>query len=98
MATIQYRNRRTGRLETERVFHGGALRFLYGGWTGRLLGELLASGSLLSWCYGWLQRRPSSKRRIPQFVSSLGVAVEEAERALHEYASLDDFFTRKLKP
>jgi len=98
MATTQYRDRSTGRLETERVFHGSVLGFLYGRRAGRLLGELLTSGSLLSRYYGWLQRRPSSKRSIPEFASSLGVAVDEAERKLDEYGSLDDFFTRKLKP
>lgn len=98
MGAIQYRNRRTGQLETEHVFEGDALRFLYGSWAGRRLGGLLASNSLFSRCYGWRQRRPASKRRIPQFIHRLGVDVGEAERAPSEYVSLDEFFTRRLKP
>jgi len=96
--TVQYRNRRTGELETERVFEGGALRFLYGSLAGRLLREPLVASALFSRLYGWLQRRPASRRKIPEFIRSLGIDAGEAERAPGEYASLDDFFTRRLKP
>lgn len=48
--------------------------------------------------YGWFQRSPRSRAKIARFVSSLGVNVDEAERPLAEFASLDAFFTRRLKP
>jgi phosphatidylserine decarboxylase len=95
--TVQYRNRRTGELETERVFRGESLRFLYGGPIGRLLCESIVSSRLFSRFYGWLQRRPASRRKIPEFIRSLGIDAGEAERAPEDYASLDDFFTRRLK-
>jgi phosphatidylserine decarboxylase len=96
--TVQYRNRKTGALETERVFQGDALRFLYRDRIGRLLSEPIVSNSLFSRVYGWLQRRPASRRKIPELIRSLGIDAGEAERAPEEYASLDDFFTRRLKP
>jgi phosphatidylserine decarboxylase len=98
MAEIQYRDRRTGRLELERVFHGEALDFLYENRAGRVLASLLTANGLFSRGYGWLQRRPASRRNIPRFISGLGIDAAEAERAPGEYASLDDFFSRRLKP
>jgi len=95
---VQYRDRRTGRLEPERVFHGEALAFLYEKWAGRVLASLLTANGLFSGGYGWLQRRPASRRKIPRFISSLGVDAGEAERPPREYGSLDAFFTRRLKP
>jgi phosphatidylserine decarboxylase len=98
MTLINYRDRRTGRLEPERVFHGEALAFLYENRAGRVLASLLTANSLFSRGYGWLQRRPASRRKIPRFISGLGVDAGEAERAPAEYGSLDEFFTRRLKP
>jgi len=95
---IRYRIRATGELATERVFGREALEFFYSSRGGRLLGRLLASNRVASRWYGWLQRRPSSRRKIPRFVRSLGVDAEEAERPPDEYDSLDAFFTRKLRP
>src|SRR5215471_3270594 len=98
MAVIQYRDRRTGRLEPERVFHGETLAFLYENRAGRVLASVLTANALFSRGYGWLQRRPASRRKIPRFISGLGVDAGEAERPPGEYASLDEFFTRRLKP
>jgi phosphatidylserine decarboxylase len=97
-AVIQYRDRGTGRLEPERVFHGEALAFLYENRVGRVLASLLTANGFFSRGYGWLQRRPASRRKIPRFISGLGVDAGEAERPPGEYASLDEFFTRRLKP
>src|SRR5262245_36619270 len=97
-AETRYRNRATGRLESERVFGHDALELLYGSPGGRLLGRLLASNPVASRWYGWLQRRPSSRHKITRFVRSLGVDAEEAEHPPDDYDSLDAFFTRRLKP
>jgi phosphatidylserine decarboxylase len=90
------RDRATGEIFEERVFGGRALELLYGP-RGRGLTDHVLTGQLAHQLYGWWQRRPTSRRRIPEFVSSLGIDASEAERPLEAYASLDDFFTRRLR-
>jgi phosphatidylserine decarboxylase len=58
--------------------------------------RLLPHGAFSAF-YGWLQRRPSSRARIPGFVESLHIDAAEAEHPVEQYGSLDDFFCRRLK-
>ncbi len=95
--TITIRDRASGRLVEERVFGGDTLDRLYGTWSGRLARRLLRARAA-SHLYGWLKRRPASRREIPAFVASLGIDATEAERPLDEYQSLDAFFERRLAP
>ena len=97
MAT-RFRDRATGQIVEERVFGAKALQMLYGSRTGRFLSRQVFSHSLPNSIYGWLQRRSSSRDKIPGFVSSLGIDASEAEKPLDQYQSLDDFFIRRLKP
>jgi len=78
------------------VFGGGALQFLYG--RGRWLTDHVLTGSLAHRIYGSLQRTRRSRNKIRDFVSSLGIDASEAELPLEAYRSLDDFFTRRLRP
>jgi phosphatidylserine decarboxylase len=39
-----------------------------------------------------------SRLIIPKFVKAYGIPIEEAEKELQEYNTLNEFFTRKLKP
>jgi phosphatidylserine decarboxylase len=96
--TLTYRDRETGELLVERVFGDGALDFLYGRWPGRLLTDRVLSSRTANRLYGVRQRAGASRARIPRFVSSLGIDASEAELPIEAYASLDDFFTRRLKP
>lgn len=95
---IRYLDRATGALVTERVFGGGALPFLYGTRRGRVLLELVLKRPGFSTLYGWLQRAPGSRGKIRAFVDTLGIDANEAERALESYLTLDEFFTRRLRP
>lgn len=63
----------------------------------RLLTEL-SSRKTISGMVGSLARSRWSRRWIGHFVRSYGISVEEAEKPLHEYESLNEFFTRRLKP
>ncbi|WP_028594111.1 archaetidylserine decarboxylase [Paenibacillus assamensis] len=63
----------------------------------RLLTEL-SSRKWVSQAAGSFANSQASRRLIPRFAKSYGINVEEAEKAMHEYATLNDFFTRKLKP
>jgi phosphatidylserine decarboxylase len=47
---------------------------------------------------GKLTKSSLSKRWIPAFAKTYGIRVEEAEKALNEYRTLNEFFTRRLKP
>ncbi len=94
--TIPLRDRASGQLVEERVFGGDTLERLYGTAHGRLVRRLLRKRAP-SHIYGWFKRRPASRREIPEFVASLGIDASEAERPLAAYASLADFFERRLR-
>jgi phosphatidylserine decarboxylase len=52
--------------------------------------------SLSRWI-GRLAKKPFSRRVIPLFARFYDIPIEEAEHDLSDYASLTDFFTRRLK-
>lgn len=58
----------------------------------------LSSRKSISQLTGRFAKSSLSKRLIPRFAKMYGINVEEAEKAVHEYASLNEFFTRRLKP
>jgi phosphatidylserine decarboxylase len=93
-----YRNRETGALQEERIFGGNALPRIYETLHGRVLLESLLKRAPFNHLYGALQRSPRSRGKIERFVRELGIDASEAELPLSAYRSLDDFFTRRLKP
>ncbi|MCZ8519189.1 MULTISPECIES: archaetidylserine decarboxylase [Paenibacillus] len=62
----------------------------------RLLTEL-SSRKSVSQLTGAFAKSRASRSLIPHFAKTYGIPVEDAEKAVHEYASLNDFFTRRLK-
>lgn len=92
----RYRDRVTGELLTERVFGGSALHRLYGPL--RPLTDHVLTTRLANHLYGLRQRSARSRARIAEFVASLGIDANEAEKPLDAYRSLDEFFARRLKP
>ena len=97
-SACRYRDRETGLVKSERVFPERMLRFLYEHPFGRALRYLVLQRRLPSRLYGWIQRRPDSRRRIPVYVEKLGIDVSEAERPWESYRTVDEFFTRRLRP
>ena len=95
---ITFYTRYTGEMERETVMGERALRWIYGTATGKLALHLLVKRAAVSKVMGWMKDRPSSARCLPQFVQEYGIDMTEAERAVEEYASFNDFFTRTLKP
>lgn len=93
---ITYLDRETGTVREETIYGRAALEYGYGTTLGRLAMSLMPHG-LLSHLYGFLNRLPSSKSRIPAFVSELGIDANEAALPLQEYRSLNEFFCRRLK-
>lgn len=63
----------------------------------RLMTEL-SSRKSISKLTGAFAKSKSSRRLIPWFAKTYGIRVEDAEKPVREYASLNDFFTRRLKP
>ncbi|GAB7055051.1 phosphatidylserine decarboxylase [Paenibacillus sp. YK5] len=62
----------------------------------RLLTEL-SSRKTVSKLTGAFAKSRASKALIPRFIRTYGIREQDAEKAVHEYASLNDFFTRRLK-
>ncbi|TVY08942.1 archaetidylserine decarboxylase [Paenibacillus cremeus] len=62
----------------------------------RLLTEL-SSRKTVSKLTGAFAKSKASRALIPRFAKTYGIRIEDAEKAVHEYASLNDFFTRRLK-
>jgi phosphatidylserine decarboxylase len=63
----------------------------------RLLTELSSRPIIARWL-GFFAKSKYSKVLIPLFASHFRIAVSEAEKSIEEYASLNEFFIRKLRP
>jgi phosphatidylserine decarboxylase len=66
-------------------------------WLLRLMTEL-SSRKFVSRITGRFAKSSLSRRWIPRFAAMYNIPVEEAEKDISEYRSLNDFFTRRLKP
>ncbi|MET1077839.1 MAG: phosphatidylserine decarboxylase [Pseudomonas sp.] len=97
-ATLYYHDRESGRREAEIIYGEAELNFLYGTFWGRALRRLFVTRPWFSRLNGLTKRLGSSRDAIPRFVSQYGIDAGEAEKSLAEYRSLDDFFSRRLKP
>lgn len=98
MDIVNYRDRETGDLRRERVYAAGQLEFLYGHPIGKLLLTQVLSRRTFSWLYGFSKRTRRSRDQIASFVETLGVDINEIEKPLEAYGSLDEFFSRRLRP
>lgn len=63
----------------------------------RLMTEL-SSRKSISRITGAFAKSRASRRLIPWFAQTYGIRIGDAEKTLREYQSLNDFFTRRLKP
>lgn len=103
MTDIIYIDRLTGKKCIEKVYKEQALRLLYGdSRLSRLLRPWLLP-SLARWpgfshLYGYLQKHPSSVRKIRPFIEKFDVDSSEFLEPISAYRSFNDFFIRKLRP
>ncbi|MBL9126566.1 MAG: phosphatidylserine decarboxylase, partial [Verrucomicrobiales bacterium] len=95
---IQYFDRHRGRMETESVYGGHWLRWVYGTLPGRLAGRLVARRIWFSRWYGWRMNRPASRALIRPFIDSFHIDVSELAQPPEAYPSFDAFFSRPLRP
>lgn len=103
MKEIVYIDRQTGQKKTEKIYKERAIRFMYGdNGISRIIRPWLLPAlvrwPLFSALYGYLQKLPSSSRKIQPFIQTFDVDVSEFLEPVHQFRSFNDFFIRKLKP
>jgi phosphatidylserine decarboxylase len=98
MSQVQFIDRRTGETVTESVMGDKALRFAYETLLGRTLWPVLFGSRFVSAVMGRRYDSPRSKADIAKLASIPGCRADEAEKPIAEYASFNEFFTRRLKP
>ena len=90
----QFWNRQTGRLEVERVYGDGWLRWAYETALGRLALKAVTR-PWFSRIYGAAQSSAPSRLKVPGFIRRYGIAMEEFEGG--PFGSFNDFFIRRFK-
>lgn len=96
---ITFKNRHTGRIETEQVYGEAWLQRIYGNPLGKVALHALVKRSIFSKFYGLAMDRPSSTQRIAPFIKTYKLDTSEfADDTIESYKSFNDFFYRKLKP
>jgi phosphatidylserine decarboxylase len=95
-------DRKTKKIESESIYFEKVIAFLYGeSLFSRLLGRFflhtIAKWPLFSSLFGYLQRLPSSKKKIEPFIQKYRICTSEFQKSVQSFSSFDDFFTRELK-
>ena len=95
---LSYVNRETDQVEEEIIYGEKALDFLYHTSIGNMFLSCFVSHPFFSMIHSMPKRLWFSKQKIRSFVSEYDVNVLEVSKGIEEYNSLDEFFTRELKP
>jgi len=103
MSRVFYLNRKTKKVEEEKIYGKTGLSLLYSqrnfySFFSKILLPFLVKNSLASRLYGALQKRPKSSKKITSFVQAYGVNMEDFATPAQGFASFNDFFIRKVKP
>ena len=96
-APIEFFNRHTGRVETEQVYGGAFLRWIYGTRSGGLALHALVKHPCFSEFYGWLMDSERSRDMIEPFIAQCGLDPQEFAQATDSFASFNEFFYRRLR-
>lgn len=97
MTQVEYIERKSGKRVVESVMGDGALKFAYNTLLGRTLWPVLFGSRLVSAVLGRHYDSPRSKKGIAALAAIPGCLPDEAEKPLTDYASFNEFFTRRLK-
>ena len=98
MTPVEYVDRRTGERVAETVMGDRALRFAYETLLGRTLWPVLFGSRVISAVMGRRYDSPKSKCDVAKLAAMPGCLADEAEKPVDEYATFNEFFTRRLKP
>jgi phosphatidylserine decarboxylase len=94
---IVYFNRRSGRLETERIYGEAWLRWIYGHPLGRVsLSAAVRRAWFSSW-YGWRMNRRVSANLVLPFIVDYELDADEFAKPATAYRNFNEFFYRTLK-
>ena len=97
-APIQYFDRYSKTVKTEKIYGESWLRFAYENPGGRLLVWLFARRKFFSWYYGWKMSKKVSALQILPFISEYDINVDEFVKSAFDYKTFNEFFYRALKP
>lgn len=97
-APIRYYDRYKRRIESEKVFGEGWLRFAYENPAGRFFVWLIARRAIFSQWYGRKMNKKESALRILPFISAYDINVDEFAKSAFDYKTFNEFFYRALKP
>ncbi len=102
MKQIIYIDRQTGKQQLEKVYKEKYINFFYGDrWYNHFFHHFIlpffTKWHLFSKFYGYLQKRPSSVKKILPFIEEYEVDSNEFLDPISSYRSFNDFFIRKLK-
>ncbi len=95
VSPIQYVDRQTREIKTEKVAGEKWLVWLYNNPVGELTLHAMVKRKFVSSFYGYLMDKPSSADRIAPFVKTYGIDLSIAQK--QHFETFNDFFIRKLK-
>lgn len=94
---INYIERKTGEIKTEKVPGEKYLKFLYYNPLGELPLNLVVKKKFLTEYYGKKMNKPESVKKIPDFIKATDINIAEAKKEIKDFTSFNDFFYRELK-
>ena len=100
---IQIFNRRENKMDIEKVYGDGMVKFAYGNPIGRLLGPIIAS-KMFSQLYGKAQDSLKSAQKVPPFLKNFNIEIDQYQKGSFKenpietsYQSFNEFFIRKFQ-
>ncbi len=94
---IKFKNRDTGRIETEKVYGENWLSLIYGSPLGKIPLWLAIQRAWFSKWYGKKMNAKKSKEKILPFISKFNLDKKEFLNEPSEFQSFNEFFSRELK-
>lgn len=98
MQPIEYYDRYTKTLKTEKVYGERWLRYAYDNPTGRFFVWLIARRIWFSKWYGRKMNKRASALNILPFIAEYNIDVDEFAKSAFDYKTFNEFFFRALKP
>ncbi|MBX3745142.1 MAG: phosphatidylserine decarboxylase [Verrucomicrobiae bacterium] len=95
---VRFRNRYSGRIETEAIYGEGWLRWAYESPVGRLALRAFVIRPWFSRWYGWRMDRPASRSRIAPFLHRYALDPAEFADPPDSFRTFNEFFHRRLRP
>lgn len=95
---IEVFNRKTNKIQIEKVYGEKLLHFIYNGsFFSKLILFFTSRFTLFSFFYGIWQKSFFSKKKIKPFIEKFEIDSSEFEKKIEDFSSFNDFFIRKLK-